>query len=350
MKKSVRFLLHSGYWILYFLLISSFLVVLGANAKYAIADTWKIIAIESPLLLMTFFPAVVCFYLFYTILFSRWLMQRKLPAFFIGTFAAAIISGALPILLLYLPGIPWKITTQWDKILVIWGALSVLALIHGAIGLVLRGFITWYDEIKLKEELKKKNLEIELALIKSQLNPHFLFNTINNIDVLIEQDPVRASDYLNKLSSLLRFLLYESQPPLIALEKELNYIDQYLDLQRIRTANADFIRYHLTGSPSGRTICPLLFISYIENAFKHGEQLKARSPIIVTIAIEEKSIHFFCKNSYSNEPMNKKDHAGLGNELLRKRLELVYPEKHELRISNIDNTYSVELRIFDHDH
>jgi two-component system LytT family sensor kinase len=348
MKRSIKILLHAGYWILYLLLISSFLIILGASSKQPISATFKIIAFESPLLLMTILPGVLCFYSCYAVLFPRWLTQQRLFPFFVGILIAALISGVIPILLLYLPGFPWKVTERFDKWLIIWGMLSLLAIIHGVIGLVLRGFITWYGEIKIKADLEKKNMQTELALIKSQLNPHFLFNTINNIDVLIETDASRASVYLNKLSGLLRFLLYDAQPEWIPLEKEISYIEQYLDLQRIRTANPDFIQYKVTGNPANRTIAPVLFISYIENAFKHGEQLKASSPIIVNIDILENHIHFFCSNKYrkNNTPG---DHSGLGNELLLKRLELLYPGSYELKINNQDQTYSVDLLIFDHE-
>ncbi len=100
----------------------------------------------------------------------------------------------------------------------------LIAAIHGGIALVIRGFITWYDEIKLKEELVNKSFEMELALIKSQINPHFLFNTINNIDVLISKDAGKASEYLNKLSDILRYMVYETKTEKIFLAKELNYI------------------------------------------------------------------------------------------------------------------------------
>ncbi|MBL7770622.1 MAG: histidine kinase [Flavipsychrobacter sp.] len=348
MKQSIKILLHAGYWILYFLLISSFLIILGANSKQAVSATFKIIAFESPLLLMTILPGVICFYSCYAVLFPRWLTQQKLLPFFIGILVAALISGIIPVLLLFLPGFPWKVNEKIDKLLIIWGMLSLLGIIHGIIGLVLRGFITWYDEIKIKADLEKKNMQTELALIKSQLNPHFLFNTINNIDILIEKDAPRASIYLNKLSGLLRFLLYESQPEWIPLEKELSYIKQYLDLQQIRTSNPDFIQYKVTGDPVNRMIAPMLFVSYIENAFKHGEQLKATSPIVINIDINPQQIHFFCSNKYKKNK-SPDDHSGLGNDLLRKRLDLLYPGGYELHITDQDQTYSIDLHIFAHE-
>lgn len=349
MKLSIKILLNAGYWILYLLLISSFLIILTANSKHAIKDTFRIIAYESPILVMTILPGLFSFYSSYFLLFPRWLTQKKLLPFFLGVLVASILSGLIPLLILYLPGIPWKINGRMDTFMVVWGMLSLLAAIHGSIGLIIRGFITWYDEIKLKQELEKKNIETELALIKSQLNPHFLFNTINNIDVLIEKDATRASVYLNKLSGILRFLLYEAAPEWIPLEKELNYIDQYLELQRIRTANPDFIQYEVTGNPINRWIAPMLFISYIENAFKHGERFKASNPITIKIRIEDKQIHFFCSNRYQKNPETSADHTGLGNELIRKRLDLLYKNAYQLNIRDQEESYSVDLIIFDYE-
>src|SRR6185503_21279079 len=119
----------------------------------------------------------------------------------------------------------------------------VIAAIHGTIALVIRGFITWYTEIKLKEELAQRNFEMELALIKSQINPHFLFNTINNIDVLITKQPELASLYLNKLSDILRYMIYETKTEKISLATELDYIEKYLELQKIRTTNPNYVNF-----------------------------------------------------------------------------------------------------------
>ncbi len=132
------------------------------------------------------------------------------------------------------------------------------ALLNGIIGLVMKGFITSYGDIRVKEELNRKNFEVELALVKSQLSPHFLFNTINNIDVLIGIDAARASAYLNKLSDIMRFMLYETKTELIPLEEELAYIEKYIDLQKIRTANPDYIRFRVQGRAPGLLVPPML--------------------------------------------------------------------------------------------
>jgi sensor histidine kinase YesM len=110
--------------------------------------------------------------------------------------------------------------------------MTFIGMICGIVALVINGFITWFNEIKLKELLKEKNNEMEMAMIKLQLDPHLLFNTINNIDALILKDSATASDYLNKLSDIMRFILYETKTDKIPLSKEIEYIDKYIALQK----------------------------------------------------------------------------------------------------------------------
>jgi LytS/YehU family sensor histidine kinase len=209
----------------------------------------------------------------------------------------------------------------------------------------MRGFITSYGDIHLKEELNRKNYEMELALMKAQINPHFLFNTINNIDVLIQKDATKASAYLNKLSDMMRFMLYETKTEKIALAKELHYIEQYIELQKIRTSNPNYIKYEVTGESDNLVIEPMLFIPFIENAFKHAENKRIENAIHISIAIQKQSIRFECENAYSDEPQLKPEHGGLGNDLIERRLALLYPDKHSFTTTNKNGLYKVILVI-----
>jgi LytS/YehU family sensor histidine kinase len=224
--------------------------------------------------------------------------------------------------------------------------MSGLSLVHGIIALVMKGFINWYRDIKIKEELQQKNFATELALVKSQLSPHFLFNTINNIDVLIEKDATRASAYLNKLSDIIRFMLYETKGENIPLQKELAYIDKYIDLQKIRTANTNFIQYTAEGNTAAWSIAPMLFIPFIENAFKHSGNKKTDHAIVIRITAADKALHFHCENHTSENPMIGHKAGGLGNELIAKRLGLLYPGKHTLEMKKENNIFKVQLTIY----
>ncbi len=221
--------------------------------------------------------------------------------------------------------------------------LFLIALVNGVMGFVLKGFVTWYSDLKLMEELNKKNYEMELALVKNQINPHFLFNTINNIDVLIMKDAAQASAYLNKLSDIMRFMLYETKTEKIPLSKELTYIEKYIDLQKIRTSNTNYVNYKVEGDADDLLIAPMLFIPFIENAFKHAENKKLDNAVNIKINISKEMITFECENKFNEGASNNDEQSGLGNELIAKRLQLLYPNKHTLDVSNKNQTYYVKL-------
>ncbi|HXD92543.1 MAG TPA: sensor histidine kinase [Bacteroidia bacterium] len=184
---------------------------------------------------------------------------------------------------------------------------------------------------------------MELALVKNQINPHFLFNTINNIDVMIAKDAGQASAYLNKLSDIMRFMLYETKTEKIPLSKELTYIEKYIDLQKIRTSNINYVNYHVEGDGGNLVIAPMLFIPFIENAFKHAENKKLDNAVNIKLTLSKEMITFECENKFSESASNNDEQSGLGNELIAKRLQLLYPNKHTLDVSNKNQTYHVKL-------
>lgn len=224
--------------------------------------------------------------------------------------------------------------------------ICINGLLNGGMGLVSRGFVSWYNDIRLKEDLYKKNLEIELALVKSQINPHFLFNTINNIDVLIEKDQVLASLYLNKLSDIMRYMLYETKSEKVEVAKEIAYVEKYIELQKIRTPNKNFVTCKLEIFEEDWQIAPMLFIPFIENAFKHAEHLKSGSAIEITIKASADRLLFRCSNKYTVHKKHDQDAGGLGNDLILKRIKLLYPDKHDLEIEDLDSTYTVTLILY----
>jgi LytS/YehU family sensor histidine kinase len=223
-------------------------------------------------------------------------------------------------------------------------AMTLIGIICGIVALVMRGFITWFNEIKLKQMLKEKNQEMEMALIRSQLDPHLLFNTINNIDALILKDAVKASDYLNRLSDIMRFVLYETKADKILLSQEIEYIEKYIDLQKIRTANEKYVRFSVTGSIGKKLIAPMVFIPFIENAFKHTNNKKLENAITIRIIIKEETIQLLCDNKFESASV-KQPVGGLGNELVQKRLDLIYAGRQVLEVKRSDELYSVNLTI-----
>ena len=342
MKKAAVIFIHFGYWLIYLLLLSVIFAMAGTQiGKTAPPPNFSSLF---PLIILCVAPNLVAFYSFYFLLFPRFLFHRKILALIIFGILVCLISalsGNLISLVFF--GFEQVIFQDAREFSVLFASLFLIAAIHGSIALVIRGFITWFDEIKLKEELASKNFAMELALIKSQINPHFLFNTINNIDFLITKDPAKASAYLNHLSDILRYMVYETKNEQISLAKELSYIEKYLELQKIRTTNPNYVNFKVTGTANDLTIAPVILFPFVENAFKHTENKKNSDSINIKVLIEKDKLVFECENSYQNNLNKNQDCGGLGNELIQKRLMLLYPHSHRLEIADHNGIYRVKL-------
>jgi len=210
MRKSVLIaLIHIGFWLCYALLM--FLIVLILYSNEQVEATTGIGEVLQIMGLLAIGPSVICFYSFYSFLFPRFLRRKRyFLAFVLGVLMAL---GSVLITYAILWGLGSVAATgdsPWYEFVAALIFASVVGFTTGVIALIIRGFITWFEEVRQKEALLQKNQEIELALIKAQLDPHFLFNTINNIDVLMLRSADLASEYLNKLSDIMRFMLYET--------------------------------------------------------------------------------------------------------------------------------------------
>lgn len=348
MKKPVIILLHVGYWAIFnLLLFVLFGLTNAATAEDPNRDFDNLLQWQKLMFGTTILPAILCFYGYYTILFNWYLNKRKIAAFFIAAIVIAILSALAGVLVGSMPifiGPLFVFKNFWTAVSMIL-FLAFVAMLSGIVGLVIRGFITWYSEIKIKEELTQQNFNMEMALVKSQINPHFLFNTLNNIDVLIAKDPERASQYLLSLSDILRFTLYETKPDSILLSKEIEYIEKFIALHQIRSNNADYVHFSVKGDSPNLSISPMLFIPFIENAFKHVTDKKASPAIDILITINKATIYFECSNNFRDEPIVDTEHSGLGDGLIRRRLQLLYPDKHELDITTTNQIYKVALTI-----
>jgi len=276
MKKSFIILLHLGFWVCYFIVIVIMLSVYYRSNMYGSAPNSRMMIAFQNILLFAFVPSFLSFYLYYFILFPKYLQQKKfLQSIIVGLLISAGVAVIAYILHRFLIETGHVIDMDQGgkngrstagRVIVI---MTFIGSVCGIVALVIKGFITWFNEIKLKQALKEKNHEMELALIKSKLDPHLLFNTINNIDALIIKDAVEASNYLNKLSDIMRFMLYETMADKILLSQEIEYIEKYIALQKIRTANVNYIHFTVSGNVGDKSIAPMIFIPFIENAFKH---------------------------------------------------------------------------------
>ena len=224
-------------------------------------------------------------------------------------------------------------------------SIVVLLLMFGAnLGAKLY-FRTRSDQRKL-QELEKQNLEQQLEYLKYQINPHFFMNTLNNIHALVDINPAKAQDTILELSKMMRFVLYEGDKSGVPLNRELEFIRTYVTLMQLRFTDKVKITVDLPSKAPDKTIPPLMLVSFIENAFKHGVSYQHDSFIEIKISIVEPlpqvaHLHFTCKNSKAERPNQEKGGVGLVN--VKKRLNLLYDKNYTLNIKDEKDTYFVEL-------
>ena len=209
---------------------------------------------------------------------------------------------------------------------------------------------SWFWVSELEKELlekEKQKTEVELKALKAQINPHFFFNTLNSIYSMALDKDERLPTTILQLSDLMRYFLYESKDNFIPLKKELDVVDNYIALQRLRSGNQLTIETERSGPVNGQRIAPLLLVTFLENAFKHGAKGNSTDPYIkLTIAVEKNTLLFSVLNSKGIiDEINTTDHGGLGLENIKRQLELLYPDKHSLRVKNMKDSFAVELQL-----
>jgi len=198
-------------------------------------------------------------------------------------------------------------------------------------------------EQQLTLEFQKKLTEMELQLLKSQLNPHFYFNTLNNLYGLSMISPVKAPDAILKLSDIMEYVIYDCKSEKVPLTKELKFISSYIDLEKLRYDTEDNIQLKIEMDSDSFEISPLLLIQFIENAFKHGmEDANVGSFLHIIIHVSDGWLHYRSDNSISRKEYSK---GGVGLENVRKRLDMLYAGRHTLNVEQSDTIYKVALSL-----
>jgi two-component system, LytTR family, sensor kinase len=195
-------------------------------------------------------------------------------------------------------------------------------------------------------EVAKEKAETELNFLKSQINPHFLFNSLNSVYFLISKENPEARQALHKFSEMLRYQLYEMNGEKIPIEKEIHYLKDYMDLQQLRKDEKYAVNFYCAPEVNGFSIEPLLLIPFVENAFKHISHFSEQTNFVkVDLQRKNGTFHFVVENSKeANQPIIDQ-HGGIGLPNVKRRLELLYPGKHELSIVDDDKKFAVDLKI-----
>ena len=239
-----------------------------------------------------------------------------------------------------------QLEANWDNLrtLIVPGFYYTIfyVLLGGLFRLAIEGFHNQQQKIQL-EKLHVKN---ELALLRSQINPHFLFNSLNTIhSYILSQNPNSAQAVI-RLSDIMRYMLYDAGKEKITLSQELEYLRSYISLQDFRFEKKGFVKFHIDGDPSGIVIPPMLLTPFVENAFKHGRISEDQAGILMNLHINENRLTFDISNQvnpHSKVKVEKGDGLGLVN--VRRRLDLLFPGKYSLQIFENKKEFTVKLEL-----
>ena len=204
------------------------------------------------------------------------------------------------------------------------------------------------DRLREREEKQQIQLEkvaAELAVLKLQISPHFLFNTLNNIRWLTRQKSDKAEDAIVKLSQLLRYVIYQTNNEKVALAQEINHLQHYIDLQKMRLNEKDTVSFVCEGDVDKYRIEPLLFIPFVENAFKYGLHSQHKSRIKIGIEVQDNILLFFTENPIFDNNLPKEGESGVGIKNVQRRLALHYPHRHDLQIEDSGGFFRVKLSL-----
>lgn len=339
LKNYTNIFIHISLWALYKFLIYYLHVIKGGVPGQLF---WAFTGFETLI-------EPLIFYSYYYYLIPRYLENKKILTFLI---LSLLVLGIVP-----LPAIQYNHWVQSVVLEIPAGLASKTPYPHLEISLNLFVFMTlaigarftvdWFRNQRLKTSLEKQNLLSEMALLKSQVNPHFLFNTLNNIYTLSYKQDKNAPEAILKLSELMRYMLYEASDDIVSLEQEIRYICNYIELQRLRLKDPFNVNFMIRGSYQDKIIPPMLLIPFVENAFKHGISLQHPCAIDIELEVRENVLYFNTINNIVNPQRvrNEENDRGIGYKNVQRRLELLYPDRHLLKIHKTIDQYFVNLII-----
>ena len=204
----------------------------------------------------------------------------------------------------------------------------------------------WLRSEQRNKEIANEKLKAELSFLKAQINPHFLFNTLNNIYALASAQSEHTATAVMKLSSIMRYVLTEARNDMVPLEKEILFTSHYIELQKMRLTDKTIINFEIKGDPIGRQIAPLLLLPFVENAFKYGVSTRELSPIRIELEINKEWLYFrICNHKHINTSLKVTDNTGIGISNTRRRLDLYYEDRYQLDIDDKTGEFSVHLKI-----
>lgn len=280
------------------------------------------------------------------ILIPRFLTLGKISQYFISLSILAIVSIVLRMnvenLLSAIYTIPADSPTR--HFLFTGGSVVIFLVLFTMFNFT----VDWFAQEKIRRELETQKMSAELNYLKAQINPHFFFNTLNNLYSLAIKNAPETPEVILKLSELMRYMLYESKEERVALHTELEYLKSFIDLQILRIPDTLQFQYNINGNPEGHLIEPMLMLPIVENAFKHVRKNEKGFYIDVQITIETDKIALEVANTHlPNTGSARKHSSGIGLQNVRRRLELLYPKQNTFITENTPLEYRTKLTIHD---
>ena len=336
-KRGFKVLLHFVYWILAWFFLNLFFGYGELLNRFSMYYSFFIL----------FITAGVTYWTAYYLI-PRYLFKGKYGLFIIYLIFTIIVSLDLELITVWLFLI---YVEKFQLILLDYNTRDVYSLLAGtyfivflSVGIKLTEF--WFHEQSRRQTALKEKIETELKLLKSQIHPHFLFNTLNNIYALTLQKSDQAPEAIIKLSELLDYLIYQGKNELVPISKEIKLIDHYMELEKLRYGNRLEGSFEKSGDPNKVMIAPVLLLPFVENAFKHGiSQSRNKVWLKINLEISNRSIIFHIENSKSSAHSKVGTQGGIGLENLKRRLEILYKDRYSLEIHDKEDIYSVNLKL-----
>lgn len=332
-RRGIHLLLHAGIW----------LVALGLHTMIFLDQLpWNVLWIRS--LLNIGLMALVFYANLYLMrrLFTRYQYLRYFFWLMLLFFGTALFRAYFNIRLTSLPGEMTRINLQ--SALTIAAFITNIAIIAVSI---FYGLLQYYQQKEaLKRKLEQERREAELQFLKAQINPHFLFNTLNNIYSLAIAKSEKTAEMVLRLSDLLRYVIYEGQKERVPLAKELKHIEEFVALFKMKMEKEPQLEFQCSGNPSGWEVEPLMLMPLVENCFKHCDfDINASAYARIEVNIKDGFLNFTTKNSVDKRHEQKDKVGGVGLHNMRKRLALLYPNAHHFTVKQTDTSFEVSLQL-----
>ncbi|MBA4257590.1 MAG: hypothetical protein C0446_00375 [Chitinophaga sp.] len=352
-NRAIQLIAHLAAWICFFSL--PYLVFFPRLRDFSMSNHMLTVIILNNIMLVVFF------YLNTQVLIPKLLIKEKWLLYVLSLIGCLLFFLYVPrtlAMLIHPPEIPLNVTENTKGINLRSNRIgrikrrpyadffnTVLFLLVITFGACIEVVRRWLQTEQNRKETEHERINTELSFLKSQVNPHFFFNTLNNIYSLAIVKSDKTAHAVLKLSAIMRYILTETERNLVPLENEVSFIHNYIELQQVRLTEKVQVNFTIEGNTAPLLVAPLIFIPFVENAFKYGISTKEKSTIEINLKIVNHTIHFYSKNYIVQSENNMMENTGIGINNVKRRLELLYPEKYELSNFSENGHYIVNLSI-----